>query len=353
MAGILIVDQIQNSSNTVLINSGALAANTVGPTQLQSGTALSNIGTGGMDQSYLNASSQYMGFKNRLINGAMQVWQRGTSFATGGIYCSDRWFSYYNSFTQSSDAPTAFAYSAALVAAGAGANIQQRIESVNCSDLSGQSVTVSFWAKSVSGSTAINFGLNYANSVDNFSASTGIASQNITITTSWALYTATFSGLPSSVKNGLLLFIGNPSGAASFNVTGVQLEKGSTATAFDYRPYGTELALCQRYLPALNGTGVVGNFGMATSATAMSMFVPFQVPARVAPTGITVSSPSHFVVTDILAQYTAATAISYASSSTTVGSLTATCASGLTTYRPTYVAATSSSAQILFTGCEL
>jgi hypothetical protein len=291
LAGILIVDQIQNSANTNLISNGVIAANTIGPSQLQTGTALSNIGTGGMDQSYLNASSQYYGFKNRLINGNMSIWQRGTSFVTGGIYCSDRWFSYYNSFTQSSDAPTAFAYSAALVAAGAGANIQQRIESVNCSDLSGQSVTVSFWAKSVSGSTTINFGINYANSVDNFSASTGIASQNITITTSWALYTATFSGLPSSVKNGLLLFIGNPSAAASFNVTGVQLEKGPTATAFDYRPYGTELLLCQRYYQSLGGgVGTASNLLIT-----LGLFTPMRTTPTIV-TSLTSGSGASFVV---------------------------------------------------------
>jgi Carbohydrate binding domain len=219
-----------------------------------------------VDQGLLSSTAQYTGFKNRIINGAMNVWQRGTSFSTGGIYCGDRWFSYFGTFNQSTDAPTAFAYSAALTASGSGANIQQRIEAANCADLSGQSVTISFWAKSVSGSTTVNFGINYANSADNFSGSTGIGSQNVTITTSWVQYTTTFTNLPSGVKNGVLLFIGNPSGAAAFNITGVQLEKGSTATSFDYRPYGTELALCQRYYTPIGGNlvGMLNGSGTAT-----------------------------------------------------------------------------------------
>ena len=68
MAGILIVDQIQNSANTNLITNGVIAANTIGPSQLQTGTALANIGAGGIDQSYLNATSQYTAFKNKIIN---------------------------------------------------------------------------------------------------------------------------------------------------------------------------------------------------------------------------------------------------------------------------------------------
>lgn len=225
-------------------------------------------------------------FKNRIINGAMVIWQRGTSFVTGGVYTSDRWFSYFSSFTQTTDAPAAFAYSAALVAPGAGANLQQRIEAANCSDLSGQTVTISFWARSVSGSTAVNFGLNYANSVDNFSASTGISSQNITVTTSWAKYSATVANLPSGVKNGILLFIGNPSAAASFNITGVQLEKGSTATSFDCRPYGTELMLCQRYYQVVPASLT---YGLGSNAIALQYNFP--VIMRSTPTGAIPTTP--------------------------------------------------------------
>jgi hypothetical protein len=71
----------------------------------------------------------------------------------------------------------------------------------------------------------------------------------------------------------------------------VQLEKGSTATSFDYRPYGTELALCQRYLPALSSTSTsdyICSAYTANSTTAQGIF-PFLVTPRVPPTGLTVS----------------------------------------------------------------
>jgi hypothetical protein len=51
----------------------------------------------------------------------------------------------------------------------------------------------------------------------------------------------------------------NATGSATFYITGVQLEKGSTATSFDYRPYGTEILLCQRYFQAIQNSALGGN----------------------------------------------------------------------------------------------
>jgi hypothetical protein len=85
---------------------------------------------------------------------------------------------------------------------------------------------------------------------------------------------------------------------ATFYITGVQLEKGSVqATSFDYRPYGTELALCQRYLPAISFAGGANPYigaGMAFGTTAAYYTISFPVTPRVPPTGLTVSSASHF-----------------------------------------------------------
>jgi hypothetical protein len=73
---------------------------------------------------------------------------------------------------------------------------------------------------------------------------------------------------------------------ATFYVTGVQLEKGSTATSFDYRPYGTELALCQRYYQQWGGETAYTRICMAQarSAGAADILLPLMVPMRTAPT---------------------------------------------------------------------
>jgi hypothetical protein len=75
---------------------------------------------------------------------------------------------------------------------------------------------------------------------------------------------------------------------ATFYITGVQLEVGSSATSFEYRPYGTELALCQRYFQRL-GQGFTGN---AEGTTAISINEKFQVPMRATPTFTVVSGQS-------------------------------------------------------------
>ena len=90
-------------------------------------------------------------------------------------------------------------------------------------------------------------------------------------------------------------FVGAPTGStnviatngATFYITGVQLEKGSTATSFDYRPYGTELALCQRYFTLIggkagNGIPVLRGYAAAGSQVGNCQFFP--VTMRTAPT---------------------------------------------------------------------
>ena len=201
-------------------------------------------GTAAMASSFL---------RNRIINGGMEIWQRGTSgFATSaGTYTADRWRNdQIITVARSSDAPTGFRFSFDVTQlAGSFGTFGQRIESVNSQDLVGQRVTVSFWAKSVSGSVGLNTILRYANSADDFNSATNIQTINLTgsPSSSWTYYTATFNSLPSQAANGLEFLIYRDLGAAQTRYAGVQLEVGTVATPFERRQFGQELALCQRY----------------------------------------------------------------------------------------------------------
>ena len=209
------------------------------------------------------------GFKNRIINGQMFIWQRATSLTTASnqVYgFADRWLTNAGASTtwsQSTDVPAGFKYSVSC--AGSTFNgINQRIESFNCSDLAGQSITVSFWAKQSSGSSSLNINLAYANSADNFSSATTIVEAAISATpsSSWTRYSYTYV-MPAGVVNGLQIILFCAAAANTTLFTGCQLEVGATATNFDFRSYGTEFGLCNRYYIKLNDpTGNVNSLSM-------------------------------------------------------------------------------------------
>jgi len=206
-----------------------------------------------------------LGFKNRIINGAMQIWQRGTSISVGGsdIYTADRWVGIAAgaNYTASQASYTLGGVTKnSLVISGATSNtlcdIAQRIESVNAYDLAGSVCTVSAEVFTTDG-TNITWEAYSANSANVFSSKTLIATGTLTTVAS-TYVTRTFSFTSSSaVANGLEIrfkfgaLLSGKQGALG----SVQLEKGSTATSFDYRPYGTELALCQRYYEKTYSTG--------------------------------------------------------------------------------------------------
>jgi hypothetical protein len=90
--------------------------------------------------------------------------------------------------------------------------------------------------------------------------------------------------------------------AATFYITGVQLEVGSVATPFERRPYGTELSLCQRYYyKQFGGTSsiYIGGVGLVVSTTALQTVVPFPTQMRIAPTALeqTGSASDYRIVT--------------------------------------------------------
>ena len=202
---------------------------------------------------------------NAIINGAFDIWQRGTSGTAGLVYGADRWIGFGTSPNSAinTDTPSATFKSSNNVFGSTNTGIQQRIESSNSSLLVNQAVTVSFWARNYSSSGQFRVSLDYANTINNFSSITNISSSSsATIAPSgsvWNRYSFTFNALPNQVSNGLAVTI-NLTGTSSvgFLITGVQLEAGSVATPFKRNAPSlqAELAACQRYFQKSHNANV-------------------------------------------------------------------------------------------------
>ena len=292
------------------------------PITLNGSAGITTPSYGGTD------TSEYLvpvtAFKNRIINGQMQIDQRNAGASvtpTTSTYVIDRFQNFVlgsatgrYSVQRSSVAPAGFTNSMILTvsttdaspSSAFGYGISQAIEGFNISDLgwgtaNAQAVTVSFWVRSsVTGSYCLNL-------ANNTGALQYTTTYTINSANTWEQKTVTISppttGTWESTNSaGLFVVFGLGGGSgrtaaslnswnvtggstltyasgavnllatngATFYITGVQLEKGSTATSFDYRPYGTELALCQRYYYQSWGSGSGTNSGNAF----MSMPIP-------------------------------------------------------------------------------
>jgi len=349
----------------------------------------------------LGDSTQTYGMKNRIINGDMRIDQRnaGASVTAGSAYTLDRWnvdrvwSGSTVTIQQSSTAPAGFTNSmiatvstGAAVASASYFSIQQFIEGYNVADLdfgkaTAQSFTVSFWVRS---SVTGTYGVGFRNSAFDSSYWTTytINSANtweqkyvtITAPTSGTWYTNNSYGLnvifslgcgsTNKAASNNAWNAGGKLGAvgetdliattgATFYITGVQLEKGSTATAFDYRQYGTELVLCQRYFISYGGTtgyeriavGVCNN----TTGASVSTFLP--VPMRAQPS-LGFSAVGNFGVYDGGNVY-AVTAIAMDQQTNQIANFQFTVASGLTTNRTAQIVANNTTAARLTLSAEL
>lgn len=262
--------------DTEWVTSEAATAVSYGPQSLnaaQQGQARANIGAGILS-----------GFRNKIINGAMEIAQRGTSFAASASsrYTLDRWRQEASGTTLAINR-TALGVGTtevlggnvtycmqATTVAGAGesdyARITQRIEDVKT--LSGKKVTVAFWARAnTTGSIAVSMTQNFGTGGSE-TASTGNVAK-FALTSNWTLCTATvdlpsvsgntvgdnnFLGLhiwfdAGSTHNGQTNSLGHQS-TTLFLTKVCVMEGDATAEAdpFEYRPIGIELVLCERYL---------------------------------------------------------------------------------------------------------
>lgn len=311
---------------------------------------------------------------NRIINGDMRIDQRnaGASVSTPPNYTLDRWKLRYSSnggtagtctVQRSTTAPTGFTNSflltvgtARTVVSGDRFGLEQPIEGYNMADFgwgtaNAQSVTLSFWVRS---SLTGTFGLCFSNFSRGYAATYTISAAN-----TWEYKTVTIVGDTSGTWDttngtGVLVvfdlgmgsdvrtttgswqagtFLGATgatsvvgTNGATFYITGVQLEAGTVASAFERRDYGRELIMCQRYCQ-LN-TAAMGK--ASTSAGAGAFYIPLQTPMRAAPTAtlvtgtnrvdeIYVSQRTVSSVGSAFGNDTAGTAISYVLNVTSLG----------------------------------
>lgn len=276
----------------------------------------------------------FVGMKNRIINGAMMIDQRNAGASVtpaDAAYTLDRWrfsTSQASKFTvqQSTTAPAGFrnsmlitVASAVSPSAGDAFGIFQPIEGFNFADMafgsaSAQTISISFWARSSLTGTFSGMLFNSAaNRVYCFTYTINSANtfeyKTVTVTgdTTGTWLTDNGSGLSlyfdlgsgsnaagtanvwsSSVvrrTSGSVQLVATA--GATLYITGVQLEKGSTATSFDFRSYGQELALCQRYYWNMVSTGApympFGGVGAALNTGSAAIPFSSPVPMRTAP----------------------------------------------------------------------
>jgi hypothetical protein len=274
-------------------------------------------------------------FRNRLINGNCDIDQRYTGSPVNTIngYVIDRWAVYQSilgkliASQQLQDAPPGFNNSINItsqsnytVLTTDSYTLCQPIEGVNVSDLNwgtanASSITLSFWVKSsITG--------NYGGSIKNNATGNGARSYPfvyaITTASVWERKVITIPGSTGGIWKtdnnvGIYLHLGlgvgsNGSGAAGFwssnsytssagatsvvrlngtsiSFTGLQIEKGPSSTAFEFRPYATELAMCQRYYSKYRGSdigmSIVYTDGITTARTTG---ISYPVPMRSIPT---------------------------------------------------------------------
>jgi hypothetical protein len=273
--------------------------------------------TSTVEQNSGGAVAPFVAGKNKIINGAFDWWQRGTSFTLANgtwTYGADRFQAICNfsagsavysqqTFTPGT-APVAGyegSYYARLVSASTITNamISQRIENVRT--YAGQTVTFSFWVKGSSAITpTIYFSQNFGSG-----GSAGVdTTTTFTTTTGWTRVSATvaipsITGKTIGTSSYLDILIYHTTASFTLDTWGWQVEAGSVATPFTTAT-GTlqgELAACQRYYFKLGGE-IAAQWSIRQGgyydANYIGFYCPYPVPMRVAPSITAYGNPQVF-----------------------------------------------------------
>jgi len=319
----------------------------------------------------LRWQNTYEAGKNFVINGGMDIWQRGTTVSFGSFdprFLADRWFCFVgtagNTLSQeTTTVPEGARYALKWNSTGAGGSfgVYQGIETANTIPLAGKTVTVQAQVTGTTGKTAALY----------LYSSTGVDTTPISVSTTVgntgnvSLTSGTFSTLsltvavPSNVKTLKVGLISADSFANTEFVTfgNVQLELGNVATSFTRAgaTIGGELALCQRYYWRQNSDAtavfaIYGN-GIANSTTNCGVAIANPVQMRTTPT--TIDAATLQVNDGATVTAVTAAAIIGARSTSKIVSLDATVASGLTVSRGYIFGANNSSSSYIGFGAEL
>jgi hypothetical protein len=262
--------------------------------------------------------------RNAVINGGMDIWQRGTSIAYGintGVYTADRWTTLR---TASPSGATVSRQTSSLTGIQYCARVQRdsgntstaamyfgtNLESADSYRFAGQTVTLSYYARkgaNYSPTSSELIGYIYTGTGTDQSFVSGFTggvqnAGNVTLTTSWQRFTITAT-IPSNATQIAIYYAMTPTGTAGaadyYEITGVQFEVGNQASPFIRAADGTiqgELAACQRYFEKSYDTNVApatasqaAGINMAISATSVAnnttyMTPVFRVDKRTTPT---------------------------------------------------------------------
>lgn len=340
----VVVNNVAQQPNTAYTVSGSVLTFTGAPSTGTGNIYVRYLSTnqnsiapspGTVGYAQLNADMQSkFAMKNRIINGAMVIDQRyaGTSIGvSGAFYTIDRWF--INSVggtprltiqqnAGSVTPPAGFTNYLGITSSGAYTptsteyyQLAQNIEGYNIADLgwgtaNAKTITVSFWVySSLTGQFggAIRNATNYTYTYPfSFTVNTANTWQQVSITVvgpnaSQGVWNtnntsgmqlvfdigsgSTFLSTAGSWQSGVYCGVTGDNklvstNGATFYITGVQLEVGSSATNFEYRQYGTELALCQRYYEAVGWQ----QRGTGTNASGVGFYTNYSVAKRAVPT---------------------------------------------------------------------
>jgi hypothetical protein len=318
----------------------------------------------------LSYRANFAAGKNKIINGDFGIWQRGTSFTSpaANAYTADRWIQSFAvapttySVTQQTFTPgtapvagyegsTFYRGTITTVGSNTAWEHKQRIEDVRT--FAGQTVTISFWAKADSSRTGRIFFYQVFGSGG--SASVYSTAYNFSLTSSWQRFTqtvsiASISGKTIGTGSYLEATIEQPAASGSvIDIWGVQVEAGSTATAFQTAT-GTiqgELSACRRYLPAFEcRDGAIG-YAYATNSALYNF--PLDVPSRIAATGLTITAGT----TSQAYALNSPSSVTPTFDTASVNNAAVLVTSGLTITAGQGSRLTLSGGTYLFTGCEL